>query len=640
MEGSLKLKHLFLPVLAATSSGVGAQDEVGRAGEDPAGVISLPRAPETTITVLANGTRESVRSTGQAVKVFALDDIERVQGPDLTRLLERSPGVSLSRNGGPGNFTAARVRGAEGEQLLVLLDGVRMADPASPGGGFDFGNLLMGNLAKVELQRGSNSTIWGSQALGGVLAATTRDEPSLRSSAEYGGNETFYGTAAIGRDIGPARFSLQGGHFDSEGLSAAAAGTERDGFRQTELGGHLQVVLVEGLTAFATGRYADGRLEIDGFPAPAFTLADTAEYQDTQQVSGATGLKFASATLDLQATVSLADAERANFDPAFGTAPFFTTDGESERTELRGRWRFAEGLALDFGAEREWQRFATLFDPVRRTAIAGAYGQLDYDRGRLHLAAGLRRDEHRDFGAEWSLGADAAYELAGGVRLTASYGEGFKAPTLFQLHSDYGNVALQPERSRSYDAGIGFEGGDLAFALIAFRRDTKDLVGFVGCFGVTSGICTGRPFGTYDNIGRARAQGLEAEGRVEVIEGLALGAAYTLLDAEDRTPGGASRGNALPRRPDHALTLSSDWRASGAWRFGADLRVISASFDDAANLVRLGGYEVLTVRGEWDASDAVTLFGRVENAWDESYQTAAGYATPWRGAYLGARARF
>src|SRR4029079_2668676 len=142
--------------------------------------------------------------TGQSVTVFDMDTVEEVQGADLGRLLERAPGISLSRNGGPGNFTAVRVRGAEGEQLLVLIDGVRVADTASPGGGFDFGNLLMGNLAKVELQRSSNSTIWGSQALGGVLAATTGGGNWNSASLEYGTHDSAYGTVAIELENGPA----------------------------------------------------------------------------------------------------------------------------------------------------------------------------------------------------------------------------------------------------------------------------------------------------------------------------------------------------------------------------------------------------------------------------------------------------
>jgi vitamin B12 transporter len=633
MVEGLMLKYLvFASILAAAAPSTDHE-----ANDDPSAIDAVPDAH---ITVLANSGPESLASSGQRIAVFTREEMESVQGADLTRLLERAPGVSLSRGGGPGNFTALRVRGSEGEQVLVLLDGVRVADVAAPGGGFDFGNLLMGGLAKVELQRGSNSTIWGSQALGGVLAATTGGWPGLTGSIEYGAHDTLYGTAGIDLEFGPGRVALQAARFASDGFSAAAAGTEPDGFRQTELAGRVRIALASRLAAFAAVRYADGRLEIDGFPAPDFELADTDEYQETRQLSGAAGLAYSGPTLDLRAIVSLAGTERANFDPAFGTAPGYTTDGTSERAEVRGRWRATGDLALNFGGEREWLRFSTLFDPVRRTAISGAYAQLDYDRGPLHFAAGVRRDEHRDFGGAWSFGTDGAWEFAPLWRLTASYGEGFKAPTLFQLHSDFGNPALRPERSRSYDVGLGFEGRDAGVALTAFRRDTADLIGFVSCFGSTAAICVGRPFGTYDNIGRARAQGLEVEGRVQAASGLALAAAYTLLDAADRTPGGINRGNSLSRRPEHALTVSGDWQVTGAFGLGADLRVVSGSFDDAANLVPLGGYAVLTLRAGWDMNEHVTLFGRVENLGDETYQTAAGYATPGRGAYVGARARW
>lgn len=594
---------------------------------------------ESGITVLANGVREPAFTSGKSITVFDRQNMDSVQGADLTRLLERAPGVTLSRNGGPGNFTAVRVRGAEGEQLLVVIDGVRVADPASPGGGFDFGNLLMGNLAKVELLRSANSTIWGSQALGGVLAVTTGSDDTLTASAEYGAHDSKYGTIGTRFSAGSATFNLQAAHFATDGISTAATGTEPDGFRQTELAAHATLDLAPGLSAFASGRYADGRLEIDGFPAPDYTLADTAEYQDTRQRSGAAGLHYAGGALDVTATASLADTERDSFDPALGTDANYTADGTSERVDLRGQWHFARLLALDFGGEREWMRFSTLFDPVHRTAISGGYAQLEYNDQKLHLAAGLRRDDHRDFGGEWSLGADTAYDF-GPVRLHASYGEGFKAPTLFQLLSDYGNAALQPERSRSYDAGIRALVGPVSLDLTAFRRDTRGQIGFVPCFGDTTGLSAARPFGTYDNIGQARTQGIEVEGQANLGAGFTLGGAYTLLDSEDRSAGSATFSNALARRPRHAGMVTIDWQPRYSIRLGADLRAVSRSYDDAANLAPLDGYATLTLRAEWDADEHFTLFGRIENLWDERYQTAAGYGTPGRGAYVGARARF
>jgi vitamin B12 transporter len=608
---------------------------------DPA-AISLnvhEELAESASTILVNGVRERADFTGEAVKVFDADDIRSVQGADLTRLVERSPGVSFNRNGGLGSFTSLHVRGAEGEQLLVLTDGVRVADPAAPSGGFDLGTLTMGNLAKVELQRNSNSTLWGSDAIGGVLAVTTGSGNHLSASVEYGAYDTFLAQGGTWWALGPAQVNFQATHLATRGFSAAANGSEDDGFRQDDIVGRVKLDLAAGLSAFANGRYAKARTEIDGFPAPAFTLADTAEYQETRQVSGVGGLQYKTDGLEVTADYSAAQTKRANFDPAFGSAPGFTAHGRSQRAELRGRWSLARNVALDFGGEREWTRFSTLFDPRHETAIIGGYAQFDYDSSPIHLAAGLRRDEHRDFGGHWSVGADGALDLSDRWRITASYGEGFKAPTLFQLHSDFGNIALRPETSRSYDAGIAYSANGVWAKITAFRRDTRGLIGFVSCFGMTTGICTGRPYGTYDNIGRARAQGVEIEGSVHPANHLGLTAAYTYLEAVDRTPGSFNLGRDLARRPRNMLTLSADWWR-GPLRLGADIRLVSRSFDDVASAVPLEGYMLATLRGEWAFSDNVSLYGRVENLGDDHYQTAAGYGSAGRSAYVGARARF
>jgi len=647
----MRLKYLLLALfiasgLAQTGRAQNQGNEAEPAPEFPLEIpvweSHTPRDVESEIVV--NGITGIYESNGLPITALTEYDLTSVQGLDITRALERVPGVAISRNGGPGSFTAVRVRGAEGEQLLVLLDGVRMADPAAPGGGFDFGNMLPGNLSEIELLRSSNSTIWGSDAIGGVLHATTGDSTVDRSfKLEYGSFDQLYATGRLAfGNHWDSHASVYGGFARSNGFSAAAAGNEPDGFRQTEVGGKGKLELTERLRLAGNFRYAEGELEIDGFPAPNFVLADTPETQETRQLSGAVGLEYRSPSLDLDARYSRADTERDLFDPATGTAPAYATNGTSDRIEARGRLTLGDDWSLQAGTERLWTRFSTTFDAAKQTHSTGAYAQLSYDRIWFVVNAGIRIDEHRDFGSEWSFGADGSVDVAPGLRLHASYGEGFKAPSLFQLHSDFGNPVLQPERSRGADVALEYGSRtDRSFITIgAFRRDTENLIGFVSCFGVTTGICAGRPFGTYDNIGRARAQGLEVEARTQATEGIVLGLAYALLDAEDRTRGSATRGNDLARRPRHALTATVDWWPEDSVKFGADLRVVSDSFDDAGNFTPLGGYEVLTLRVSWDATDHVTLFGRVENLWDETYQTAAGYATPGRGAYIGARARF
>ena len=597
---------------------------------------------ETQITVIATGTRETIHTSGQPLTIIGRDEIEQVQGGDIARVLERAPGVTVSRNGGPGSFTGLRLRGAEAEQLLVLVDGVRLADTAAPAGGYDFGTMLPAGIDKIELLRGSNGTIWGSQAIGGVLAAWTRFSPGLDASAEYGARDTLYATAGAGVEVGALELAAGGAWSRPDGFSAAAAGPEPDGFRPWQAGARGRLALSPGLRLRGGARYADSRLDIDGFPAPAFTLTDTGEWQETRQLSAFGGLEYDSGDLRLTGGWSASGTERDSFDPAAGAAPTFATDGHSDRLDFRGAWQLGEAT-LWFGGESEWTRFSSTFDAEQRARTAGAYAQFGttvFDG--MSLNAGARIADHSRFGNALTLGADASWAVGGGWRVRASFGEGFKAPTLFQLFSDFGNVALDPERSTSADIGVELNDRNSSIHLAAtlFRRDSEDLIDFVSCFGVTTGICAGRPFGTYDNVGRVRAQGLELEGRHAFTGALSARLAYSFVDAQNRTPGSPNRGNVLARRPRHALSLGGEWRVNDAGAaLGADLRWVSASYDDAANLVRLQPRVVLDLTARWPLNEAVELFGRVENLWDEDYQTTAGYASPGRGAFVGARLR-
>ena len=524
-------------------------------------VIADPKTDETTITVTATGTRTEVEDIGQPVSVIGRDEIEAVQGHDVTRVLERVPGVSFSRNGAPGSFTGLRLRGAEAEQLVVMIDGVRAADPAAPSGGFDFATLPAGNLAKVEVLRGSNSTVWGSDAIGGVLVASTLAETGLQGSAEYGSRDSAYLTAAGGVGGERGYFGGSAGWYRTDGFSSAATGTEPDGFEQWAANGQGRIYFSDRFEVFARGRYAEGDVDTDGYPAPAYMLTDTAERQKTRQWSAASGAVYDSGTLFLSGSYALSDTARDSFDPAFGSAPTYTTHGRSDRLALTGEWRAIGPVLVDFGGSYEWTRFATLYDPRRSTGIGGAYVQLGIEYGAISGHAGVRHDRHEDFGGATSFGADVSYALVPGLRLRASVGEGFKAPSLFQLLSDYGNVLLTPERSTSMDLGLAWHRrGEWPYAAVTlFRRDSEDLIGFVSCYGATSAICTGRPYGTYDNIGRARSQGVEVEAGDELAPGLT--AAWQLQSGRQRRPHSGIGHAGQSTRPPPAPYALADERA-------------------------------------------------------------------------------
>jgi vitamin B12 transporter len=599
--------------------------------------VALPaQAQDILVTRVATGAEQPIEDVGQSVSVVGAEEIADVQGPDLTRVVERLPGVTLTRNGGLGGFTGLRVRGANAEQLLVLVDGIRVADVAAPGGGTDLGNIVSGGIGKIELLRGSNSVAWGSEAIGGVLALTSREIDGVEVAAEYGARESFDGQTSVGlAGVGHA-LTLSAGHTRSDGFSTAASGTEPDGFRQWRVNGRGRVDVLPGLRVVAAGRYADSRLDQDGFPAPDFTFADTPEYQKTRDAAARGGLEYRATGLELIGGVAWSQTKRTYFDPTFGTGPNYQTDGRAIRAEAGGRIGLPADLVVTFGGDSEWSRFSSTFDAERRARLSSGHALLGFHRGGLDLTAGARLDDHDHFGSEWTFGANGSFAIGGGWRARASYGEGFKAPTLFQLYSDFGNALLVPEHSRSFDAGIELaeRNAPLHFAATVFRRDSRDLIDFVSCFGVTSQICVGRPFGTYDNIGAARAEGFELEAAAELIAGLRFRGAYSFVEAVNRRTG-----RDLARRPRHALSVSGDW-AVGVATLGADLRVVGDSFDDANEAVPLDGYALVTVRAGMPLAANVELYGRIENLGDVRYQTVAGYGTAGRSAFVGARARF
>jgi len=633
MTGGIKMKYLFF----VTTTLAVATPALAQGADD---ITVADRVRDDLITVVATGSEVRVDKAGQPISVIGSAEIDAVQGPDLTRVLERLPGLTFARNGGPGSITTLFVRGANAQQLLVLVDGLRVADVAAPGGGYDFGNLTTGGIGKIELLRGSNSTVWGSEAIGGVLSLTSRDVNGVEGTAEYGARDSFDGQLTGGLSGETYGVTLNGGYFRTDGFSQAASGTEKDGFHQWRAGGHAHVELTPGLTASLVGRYTEGKLDIDGYAPPLYVFGDTPEYQKTREIGARGGLAWTSTTIDLNAGYQVSDTRRRYYDPTFSSEPNYETQGQTRRAELTGAWHAADALRLDFGADHEWSRIDVSFADRKKANLSSGHALLGWYADAFTVAAGLRYDDHSRFGHKWTFGANGSITLAGAWRARASYGEGFKVPTLYQLFSDYGNEALRPEKSRSYDAGIeyGDRNAPLHFALTGFRRDSRNLIDFVSC--ASLGRCADRPFGLYNNVGKARATGAELELGAQVSERLRAQAVYTYTRAKNRTQGDINEGNDLARRPRHALTASLDWTSPLAGLvLGGDVRLVSDSFDDASAFTRNDGYVTGTVRASLPVNDNVEVFGRVENVADEKYETIAGYGTAGRSAFVGIRAR-
>lgn len=593
---------------------------------------ALAQDEDDAIVVVASGVEQPADEAGRSITLIGRDEIERRQTIALSDLLATTPGATVSRNGGYGSVTTVRIRGAEGEQTLVLIDGVRVNDPSSPGGAYDFGNLLAGSIERVEVLRGPNSVTWGSQAIGGVINIVTERAESgfaVRGAAEYGANETVSANAAISGRGEVFSGALTAGYFDTAGISTAASGTERDGYRQYGASGRVGVAFAPGFALDLRGYYADSRTDYDAdFPAPAYVVADSSDYSTAEELYG-----YAGVTAELlggkwknRAAFAIADIARDNFTAPNTSVAFFAR-GRSERYEYQGDMDFGAVRAV-FGAEHEDSRFHD-GGPAQRQGVTGVYGEaIVTPVEQVTLTAGLRNDDHSGFGSHTSFGASAAVRPAEGTVLRASYGEGFKAPTLYQRFSAIGTPGLQPESAESWEIGAEQRlfGGRLGLGATWFHRDVKNQIDFdLGTF-------------TYANIARARGRGFELELNARPAAGLTLQGSYTHVVAENRSPG-ANLGNDLARRPRDTASLSADYRFAFDLSLGATLLVAGKSFDDAGNFNRLDGYALVGIRAEMPVTDGIVVYGRVDNLFDERYQTVANYGTLGRGAHAGVRLR-
>ncbi len=607
-----------------------------------------------TIIVTASRGETPLSQVGQSVAVITAEDIETRQTAAVVDLLRTAPGVTVSRNGGLGGTASVNIRGADSDQTVALIDGVKLNDPSSPGSGFNFGDLLTGNIERIEIVRGSQSVLWGSQAIGGVVNVITRaptDNLIFNANAEYGWRDTGQVVGNVSGKFGPVSASVGAGYLRSDSFSAyneARGASERDGYENYGANAKFNIALSEDISVDLRGWYSNGKVGIDGFAPPTFAFGDTNETAQTEELVGYAGLNVAlfDGRLRNRFAYAYTDTARENLDLS-GASPFQTFDakGTNERLEYQGNFDITDGYALTFGAESEKSAFRTssFGGPLARAdaRIDSFYGQLSTSPlGGLTLTAGIRRDDHNTFGGKTTLAANGVYSPNdGATTIRASYGEGFKTPSLFQLFSDFGNTALNPESSKGWDAGITQKllDGTIEVGATWFHRNTSNQIVFVGC-GAQVGICTDRPFGTYDNVARARAQGLEFGLKLKPVEAFTVQANYSYISSEDKITDFQ-----LIRRPKHSVNASLDYDWSFGLKTGISVTHTGKSFDtdfDANfNAIRavLESYVLVDLRASFPITKGVSLYGRIENLFDEQYETILRYGTPGRAAYAGVR---
>jgi vitamin B12 transporter len=613
------------------------------------------------VVVVANRAPELLSKIGNSVTVLneaAITESEQIVVSDL---LAQTPGVTFARAGGVGTTTQVYIRGAESDQTVVLIDGVQLNDPSQTGGGFDFANLLTSDISRIEILRGAQSTLYGSQAIGGVINIRTAEPTSPFGGnwmAEGGSHDTGYVNGGIGGKDDALLWRVSGNWYGTSGIpdfDEKLGGTRLDASQIGGGSGQLRYDLTPDLQVDLRGYYTQARTDFDGYDTPTMTLGNDYEYTKIDQSLAYAGLTLRSPdrTLTNRLAFQYTDTETRNYDPnapanyGIPSSETFYGVGRNEREEYQGTWAIAAHDQLVIGVQHERSTINT-FDPQFDPAPTAGYATIDSGYlqlqdevvSGLNVTAGERYDRHNVYGGDSTGQIAAAWALTDGSILRASFGQGFKAPSLYQLYSQYGNSALRPETAESWDLGIENRtwNSRVLWSATYFKRSSRDLIDFFFCPSPQG--CPNPNGGYYANIDRALAHGVELQVTVTPTAELKLAANYTLTDTVDKSPGSATFGNSLPRRPKDAANASVTYRWPSLVSTSLAARYAGPSFDDSANQIELGGYVLLDVRASYPIRNGLEVYGRIENATGRHYETAYQYGTLSRVAYVGIRDTF
>ena len=543
-------------------------------------------------------------------------------------ILSDVPGLSVVRSGAFGGVAQVRIRGASPGKTLVLVDGVPVNDPAEVNGAFDFSGLELSDIERIEVLSGPQSSLWGSAAIGGVIAFTTREIDGLAADLEAGSFGTLRGRLAAGVASQRFGFGAWVSHVDTDGISAAdeADGNpEADGFTSTTIGAKARYAFAPAVSLDGSVRWTDSDADIDGFPAPAYALADTLDAQSSEQWSGFGRLRLNALGLAHQFSVSASDISRETVS-AFPSA--FEADRQVFRWQADGS---AAGIDFVVGAEREDTQgsLSSGLTEALGTTSAFATGRIAAT-DRLSLTGALRFDDTDDFGSRTTGRLSGAFDAGAGVTLSAAYGTGFKAPSISQAVCDFCFSAqpfpvLRPETAEGYEGAIGWASADgrIEGRVTVYRLNVDDQITYV------FDPLTFDSF--YVNVAETATDGVELEGRARLAGGFDLSLAYAWTDARD-----ATTGRRLLRVPERSGSATLGWTGQ---RLSGALTIRGEGDQDDAGGVRKG-FVTASLNGSFALTDTVTLTARVENLADERYQQVLGYGEPGRSGSVGIRLRY
>lgn len=591
------------------------------------------------VVVTATRVEQLLSTVGSSITVVDHAQLEERQCVSAYDALREVPGLDVVQLGGAGGTVSTFLRGAASEQTLVLVDGVQMNDPAGLGRGADLANMPAQNIERIEVLRGPQSTLYGADAIGGVINIITKKGAGPfggEVSVEAGSFNTFNEKAAVRGGTSNYNYSVGLSRQDSDGISNASekgGNTEKDGYGRTDLSARLGWTPVDEFEANLLIHWNQADYDYDDFMNGLPVDGDNRGESDFLSLYGEGKGKLLDGRWRPRVGGSWVSQSREDTS-SIGNSSF---DSLLQKLEwqndlyLGNANLFTVGVEVqEESAESTYESFGYVDKFAEQTARhRSVYAQDIVTVGPLTSTVGGRVDSYDSFGTESTWRVAPSYDVEPtGTRFKGSYGTGFKAPSLFQLYSAYGSPELNPESCQGWDAGVEQEvmGDALLLGVTYFENRFDDLIDY--------------DFVTmkYGNISEAETRGVETFARAKPAADLSMRAAYTYTDTENK-----ATDERLLRRPRHKVSLDTTYAFTVKLKGTVSVIYVGERSDMdfvTYTATRLDNYVLVNLYASYDVWRNVTLFGRIENLADEDYEPALGYGSPGRAGYGGVKVTF
>jgi vitamin B12 transporter len=592
-------------------------------------LFTLSFAEENTISmeeiiVTATKIDEEIEETTSTVLVITSEDIEKMNVQFIADVLRKIPELNLTQSGSTGKLATVLLRGGDSTHTLVMIDGIKVNSTLT--GSFDFSGIPIEDIDRIEIVKGPQSTIYGSEAMAGVINIITKrgtGKPRGELSIEGGSYGTYNPVVTVSGGDENIDYRLTGNHFYTNGISAAKSGGEEDSYVHSSVSGKFGLRPSETIHLELTGKYSYDRTELDGFDFLQMEASDDLNFvqRGNHYLLSAKGKFYLSDIWDQLLTISTTQDSLEFRDPDTYFNNYQMTSS-TDTIDWQNNLYFSHMLTVTGGIEyrREKGENVDTFDESLDNKALYLNNKLKLLNDDIVLNAGLRYDDHETFGNKTTYRIGAMYSIRPlNLRIRSSYGTGFRAPTLNELFFPfYGNRELKPEESFSWE--ISMEGNYLqkkvGISLTYFNQEYKNL------------IQTDPLTYTAANISKAEMKGIEATVSWQMTESLSLKSGYTYLDTEDKTTG-----KSLTRRPENKLLASLGF-SKKEMSLLADYLYVDQRLDSSVNRA-LSSYQLVNLSGTYRVTKFLSLFGRIENLFDEDYEEVGGYNTPGFSVYGG-----